>query len=139
MRKLHTLVCIGIGLVFLGLGAVQAESATSAESSFRVSDARNVGANSVRFSAAQVSGDAPVVVLFGATTPNWHKTRAALRQVVAEGYPIAGVIMGPTDQPSTLEVYAKGHHVTNPIDLNQISQAEITRLVRDVSREYFAR
>lgn len=121
------------------LVAQQAQSAAAATADFAVSDARKIGANSVRFSAAQMSRTAPVVVLFGATTPNWHKARAGLRQAVSQGYKISGVIMGPVNQPASMEIYAKGHHVTKPVDLNEISQAEITRLVRDVSREYYAR
>lgn len=121
------------------LVAQQAQPAAAAAADFAVSDARKIGSSSVRFSAAQMSRAAPVVVLFGATTPNWHKARAGLRQAVSQGYKISGVIMGPVNQPASMEIYAKGHHVTKPINLNEISQAEITRLVRDVSREYYAR
>ncbi|MEQ6335441.1 hypothetical protein [Sphingobium sp. MK2] len=121
------------------LVAQQARPAAATIGDFAVSDAQKIGANSVRFSAAQMSRTAPVVVLFGASTPSWHKARAGLRQAVSQGYKISGVIMGPVDQPASMEIYAKGHHVTNPINLNEISQAEITRLVRDVCREYYAR
>lgn len=115
-----------------------AQDAAKGKIALPLSDAREIGPNSVRFSAAQLSRKGPVIVLFGATTPNWHKARAALQQAVAQGYRINGIIMGPTDEPPSMEIYAKGHHVTKAIDLNQISGPEITRLVRDVCREYYA-
>lgn len=116
----------------------QTSPASAANINIPLSDARNIGPNSVRFSAAQTSRNAPTVVLFGATTPNWHKARAGLQQAAAQGYRVSGVIMGPTNQPPSLEIYAKGQHVTKPINLNEISQAEIARLLRDVWREYYA-
>ncbi|MEJ7925997.1 hypothetical protein WG908_04405 [Sphingobium sp. AN641] len=121
--------------------AQQSKPAAASTDSIRIplSDARNVGANSVRFSARQFSSEAPSVALFGATTATWHKARAALRQAAAEGHPVKGVFMGPTTETPSLEIYAKGSHVTNPIDPNVISQAEITTLLRDIYREYYPR
>ncbi len=144
MRHLHTIVCTGIAL-FLAPVSVAAESSQSAaarpasvsEISIPLSDARNIGANSVRFSAAQFTREAPTVVLFGADTESWHRIRSGLRQAVAEGYPVAGIFIGPIDESPTMEVYAKGHHVTNPIDPRTISEAEVTKLIRDVVMEYY--
>jgi hypothetical protein len=128
--------------VFGALGLLLASGARAQSiSDIRVplSDARNVGSESVRFSAAQLTKTAPVVALFGATTPDWHKARAAIQQAIFEGCPVSGVIMGPTDAPSSLEVYALGQLVSNPINLSQVSQSEITRLLRDVWHEYYRR
>jgi hypothetical protein len=103
---------------------------------FPVSDARNIGPNSVRFSAAQFTTTAPTVVMFGANKQSWAKVNAAVQQAIFDGYPVDGLFVGPTNEPASLEIYAKGHHVTNPINLNTISQADITKLIRDVWREY---
>ena len=103
-----------------------------------LSDARKIGPNSVRFSAAQFTRKAPTVVLFGATTASWHKARAAIQQAVFEGYPVSIVFMGSTGETPSLEIYAKGLIVTKPINLDEISQSEITRLMRDVWKEYYA-
>lgn len=100
-------------------------------------DARDAGANSVRFSAAQFTGNAPTVALFGTTKATWGKVKSALQQSAFDGYPVAGVILGPSDAPPALEVYAKGIYVTNPINLETISQAQITKLIEDVWREYY--
>jgi hypothetical protein len=116
--------------------AAQTRPSSPSQVDFPFSDARKIGPNSVRFSAAQLT-KAPAVVLFGATTETWHKARAAIQQAIFEGVSVSGVFMGPTTEAPSMEVYAQGHHVSNPIDLRQISQAEITRLLRDVWREYY--
>lgn len=115
-----------------------AQAAAVADIRVPFRDARDVGPSSVRFSAAQLTRDAPTVVLFGATTPSWHKARAAIQQAIYEGHPVTGVFMGPTSEPPALEIYAHGQLVTRPIDLDKIQQWEITRLLRDVWREYYA-
>ncbi|QIG79944.1 hypothetical protein [Stakelama tenebrarum] len=102
-----------------------------------VSEARDIEPNSVRFSAAQFTEDAPTVVLLGGNRTNWPKIRDALRQAVFEGYAVRAIFIGPVDAPPSLEIYAKGHHVTRPIDPNEISGPELTELVRDVVREYY--
>lgn len=144
MRILHTIVCIGIYLVFMPVSDALAQgdkvtvrAGSPAEARIPVSDARNIGANSVRFSAAQFTDEAPTVVLFGGDKGNWPKIRSALRLAVFEGYSIRAIFVGPADEPPALEVYAKGHHVTNPIDPNEISEAELAELIRDVVREYY--
>jgi hypothetical protein len=126
-------------LVYDGTAFAQqtARPASPAEVRIPLSDARKIGANSVRFSAAQFTDDAPTVVLFGASTPVWHKVRSALRQAVFEGNPIAGIFMGPVNEAPSLEIYAKGHHVTRPIDPRAITESDLTALVRDVTREYY--
>jgi hypothetical protein len=121
------------------VGAQQTQPVSASEIDIPLSDARNIGPNSVRFSAAQFTDRSPTIVLFGATTASWHKVRAAAQQAVFEGYPVRMIFIGPTDAPRALEVYARGHHVTNPIDPETISEAEITRVLRDVSREYYPR
>ena len=132
----HRVICAAM-LAATAMPAT-AQPASNSQVNISISDARKIGPKSVRFSAAQLSRHAPTVILFGATTPSWHKARAAMQEAVAQGYQINCVFMGPTSEPPSLEIYAKGHHVTNPIDLNEISGPEITRLVRDVWREYYA-
>ena len=145
MRKPHTLVCIGIGLVAL-LSVVspmvpktqaQVRPARVADVSIPLSDARNIGANSVRFSAAQFTRTAPAVVIFGVTPANWPKLKSAIQQAVFEGYKVEAVFIGPAGTTPAIEIYAKGHHVTNPINADTISGAELTQLIRDVWREYY--
>ncbi len=111
--------------------------ASASEVRIPLSDARNIGENSVRFSAAQFTDEAPTVVLFGGNETNWPKIRTALRQAVFEGYPIKAIFLGPVDAQPSLEIYAKGHHVTNPINPDMITETELTKLVRDVIREYY--
>ena len=102
-----------------------------------VSDARNIGPNSVRFSAAQFTTTAPTVVIFGSNKQSWAKVKNALQQSAFDGYPVDGIFIGPTTEAPSMEVYAKGHYVTNPINLDTISQSEITKLIRDVWKEYY--
>lgn len=118
---------------------VAAHPASPADVRIPLSDAREIEPNSVRFSAAQFTKEAPTIVLFGGNKTNWPKIRAALRQAVFEGYAVKAIFLGPVDAPPSLEIYAKGHHVTNPIDPNEITQAELTKLVRDVVQEYYRR
>ncbi|MCF8467275.1 MAG: hypothetical protein K9G33_07715 [Sneathiella sp.] len=147
MRKLHTIVCAGIALVFMSVSHVAAqgqkttEARPSSPSDVRIplSDARDIEPNSVRFSAAQFTKEAPTVVLFGGNKTNWPKIRAALRQAVFEGYTVKAIFLGPANAPPSLEIYAKGHHVTNRINPNEITEGELTKLVRDVVREYYER
>lgn len=119
------------------IAALPVASPGQSQTSFPLSDARNVGPESVRFSAAQFANRAPVVVVFGASTPNWRKARAGIQQAISEGYGVGGVFIGPTDQPPSLEIYAHGQLVTNPINLDRISQAEIAALIRAVWREHY--
>lgn len=147
MRVLNTIVCTGLLGLSVTCGIAPALAQTSAQAritspsqvSVPLSDARNIEPNSVRFSAAQFTNDSPTVVLFGMNRRSWPKIRAAIQQAVFEGYPVSGVFMGPTSEAPALEIYAKGHHVTNPINPDQISQADLTKLLRDVSREYYRR
>lgn len=115
----------------------QTRAASAADINVPLSDARKAGPNSVRFSAAQFTKTAPVIVIFGVTKANWPKLRAAIQQAVFEGYAVEGIFVGPDDTVPALEIYAKGHHVTNPINPNTISGPELTRVIRDVVREYY--
>jgi ABC-type sugar transport system substrate-binding protein len=115
----------------------QTRPASAADIDIPLSDARDIEPNAVRFGAQQHSGAAPAIVIFGVTKANWPKLRAAIQQAVFEGYPVAGIFIGPAS-PSALEIYAKGQHVSvDGIDPNTITGPELTRLIRDVSRQYY--
>lgn len=147
MRALNTIVCTGLLGLSVTCGVASALAQTSAQaritspSQVRVplSDARNIGPNSVRFSAAQFTDNAPTVVIFGLTGRNWPRLNAAIQQAVFEGYKVEGIFIGPANEPASLEIYAKGHHVTRPINPNEITQSDLTKLIRDVVREYYRR
>ena len=113
--------------------------ASPAQVDFKLSDARNIEPNSVRFSAAQFTRESLTVVLFGASDASWEKLKTAVQRSIFAGYPVRMVFIGPSNEPRAIEVYAKGHHVTNPIDPETISVTELTALLRDVSREYYPR
>lgn len=130
---------ITTGSVTTSVSAQQSRPSSPSEVNIPLSDARKIGPNSVRFSAAQFTDDSPVVVLFGATEQSWSMVRTAVQQSVFDGYPVRMVFIGPTSEPPSIEIYAKGHHVTNPINPNLISAAGLTKLLRDVSREYYRR
>ncbi|QDX25734.1 hypothetical protein FPZ54_06680 [Sphingomonas suaedae] len=116
----------------------QNRPASVADVSIPLSDARNIEPNSVRFSAAQFTRSGPAVVLFGVTKANWPKLKAAIQQAVYDGYRVQAVFIGPANVQPAIEIYAKGQHVTvNGINPNTISGAELTRLIRDINREYY--
>lgn len=119
--------------------AAATRPASPADTHIPLSDARKIGANSVRFSAAQFTRESLTVVLFGATDASWKKLKAATQQAVYEGYPIRMVFIGPVKEARSIEVYAKGHHVTNPIDPETVSKAELVKLFKDVTQEYYRR
>lgn len=103
-----------------------------AEIKIPLSDGRNIGPNSVRFAAGQFSKDAPTIVLLGMTPERWPFVRKAIKQAVYDGYGVAGIHIGPTNVPASLEIYAKGQHVTRPINPNTVSAGVLTQLIRDV-------
>ena len=115
----------------------QSHAASASDVDIPLSDARNIGPNSVRFSAAQFTDKAPTIVIFGMTKESWPRLRAAIQQAVFEGYAVNSIFIGPGGAPPTLEIYAKGHHVTNPIDPNTIAGPKLTQLIKDVVREYY--
>lgn len=104
-----------------------------------VKNLRDIEPNSVRFAAIQGSRPSPTVVLFGGSKSIWPKIKGAVEQSEANGYPVRAILIGPDNAPPALEIYATGHHVTNPINPYVISQAELVKLLRDVSREYYRR
>lgn len=116
--------------------AQQSRPASPSDIRIPVSDARNIEPNSVRFAAIQAATDRPVIVLLGGNKQVWGKIVAATQQAAFEGCPVWGIFVGPASAPPALEIYAKSHHVTNPINPFTISQTELTRLIRDVCRKY---
>ncbi|QIG79454.1 hypothetical protein [Stakelama tenebrarum] len=106
---------------------------------FVVKDVRGAGANSVRFAAAQGTQERPNLVLLGGNPEVWPTIRQAVIQSERNGYPVRAILVGPMDAAPSLEIYAKGHHVTNPIDPFEITQAELVTLIRDIHREYYER
>ncbi|MEI9849878.1 MAG: hypothetical protein WDN24_02255 [Sphingomonas sp.] len=117
--------------------SAQTGPASASDVRIPLSDARNIGPNSVRFAAIQASRTAPAVVILGVTKANWPKLNAAMQKAVFDGYPIEAIFIGPQDATPALEIYVKGHHVTNPINPNEISSPELTKLIKDVTREYY--
>ena len=114
---------------------VQPTSASEVKIPLR--DSRNIGPNSVRFSAGQFSKDAPTVVLFGMKPNRWPVVKGAIKQAVFEGYKVNGVFMGSTDAPASLEIYADGQHVSRAINPNTISAPILTQLIKDVVRKFY--
>lgn len=138
MRKLRAIVCIGITTLFVPCGEGLAEQPQAKPTGhFVVKNLRDIGANSVRFAAIQGATYSPTVVLLGGNKGIWPKIRNAVRDAESRGFPVRAILIGPTDAPPALEVYALGHHVTHPINPYEITQAELADLLRDVSREYY--
>jgi hypothetical protein len=111
--------------------------AAATNGNFPLSDARNIGPSSVRFSAAQGTAERPNIALFGVAKDRWPVIRDAIKQSVTDGYPVRVVFMGPMDAPPSLEIYAKGTLVTRPIDPNTITPAALTNLIHSVNREMY--
>lgn len=130
-------VLTGIAALAVAPAVAHAQVTPVSQINIPMSDARAIGPNSVRFVAAQETGKAPSVALFGVKKECWPTIRTGLQQAVADGFPIRAVFMGPIDAPPSMEIYAKGHHVTNPINPNTITQSDLTKLIRDVYREYY--
>lgn len=115
----------------------QSRPASAADINVPLSDARKIEPDSVRFSATQFTRTAPTVVIFGVSKANWPLLRAAIQQAVFEGYPVDSIFIGPQNAAPSLEIYAKGVKVTNPINPNAISAPELTRLIGAIVREYY--
>jgi|GEM_PF-3527734 len=116
-----------------------AQQARSSAVHLVVKDSRDIEPNSVRFAAAQGTEAYPNIALLGVNQSVWPKIRSAALQSEANGFPVRAIIVGPPSAMPALEVYAKGHHVTRPIDPNTITQAELVALIRDIHREYYSR
>lgn len=138
-RRAFYLCVAAVALCLVAPPAHAQKPATPSDIRIPVSDARNVGPKSVRFAAALATTDSPAIVLLGGNKKVWPKIVAAAQQATFDGYPVAGIFVGPPDAKPALEIYATAHHVTYPIDPNTISQAELAKLLRDVSREYYPR
>lgn len=142
MRVLNTIVCAGL----LGISGICGAETLQAQQTradpakhFVVKDSRNIGPNSVRFAAAQGTQERPNIVLLGGNEAVWPKIRGAVQQSERDGYPVRAILVGPPSAPPALEIYAHGHHVTNPINPYQITQSELVRLIRDIHREHYPR
>lgn len=133
-----------VGAAFLAISPAlpviaQTRPASASDVTIPLSDARNIGPNSVRFAAAQHTKDAPTIVIFGVSKANWPKLNAAMQQAVFDGYPIKAIFIGPQNAPPALEIYAKGVNVVRYIDPNTISGPELTRLIRRVHQQHYGR
>lgn len=102
-----------------------------------ISDVRHIGSATVRAAATQFTKDAPTIALFGMEAERWPVIRLAIQQAAYEGYKVDGIHIGSTDAPPSLEIYAKGLHVTRPINPNSISASVLTQLIRDVVKEFY--
>lgn len=117
--------------------ATYPQDAHAQQASIPVSDAREIGPNSVRFAAAQFSNDAPTIVLLGLRSDRWPVVRGAIQDAHDSGARVDGIHIGPTDAAPALEIYANGQLVTRPINPNTIEGAALTRLIRDIVREFY--
>ena len=70
-----------------------------------VNDARHVGVEAVKFGAAQASNDQLLLVIYGKNQSLFNQTYEAAQQLIADGYPLRGIIVGPTDHPEQVDVY----------------------------------
>ncbi|MCJ2186237.1 hypothetical protein [Novosphingobium beihaiensis] len=113
------------------------QTALAQQASIPVSDARDIGPNSVRFAAAQFSNDAPTIVLLGLRSERWPVVRKAIQDAADNGARVDGIHIGPIDAEPALEIYAKGQLVTRPINPNTIGRIELTRLIQDIVGEFY--
>lgn len=132
-------IAIFAAVTVRGFSATMPSPAAYAQGSggFVVKDARNIGVNSVRFAAAQGTERAPNIVLLGGNEAVWPKIRGAVVQAEKEGFPVRAILVGPPSAPPAFEIYAKGQHVTRPINPYAISQADLVKLIRDVHRQHY--
>jgi len=116
---------------------VRLAAETPAPNHYVVKDARDIEPNAVRFAAAQISGDHQAIALLGGTKATWPTIKGGIEDAEARGCRVTGIIVGPSSAAPALEVYAKGIYVTNDINPNTISRADLAKLICDVQREYF--
>lgn len=133
-----------VGLMLTPLAAADAQQpkaqpVAAASVDVPMSDARNVGPNSVRFSAAQFTNTAPTIVLLGVQRESWPTIRGAIQNAVAGGYKVAGVFMGPTDAEPAFEIYAHGQLQTKPINPNTTRPELLTEVIKAVSDHEYPR
>ena len=130
-------LCAATAFLAIPAAGQNVRPASASEVRVPLSDARTIGPNSVRFSAAQLTKSAPVIVIFGMTKESWPRLNAAIQQAVFDGYRVDTIFIGAQDAAPSLEIYADGHHVTNPINPNTISGPALTQLIKDVVRRYY--
>lgn len=117
--------------------ALLSRRALAAAPRFVVKDMRTIEPNSVRFAAAQGTGEMPNVALFGGTPEVWQKVKGAVTQSEAQGYPVRAVFIGPPSAAPGLEIFAKGLLVSKPISPAAISQERLIALLRDIHHEFY--
>ncbi|MCP1469869.1 hypothetical protein J3E64_001551 [Sphingobium sp. OAS761] len=135
---------VAVGMMLTPLAAADAQQpnaqpVAAASVDVPLSDARNVGPNSVRFSAAQFTNTAPTIVLLGVQRESWPTIRGAIQNAVAGGYKVAGVFMGPTDAEPAFEIYAHGQLQTKPINPNTTRPELLTAIIKNVSTSEYPR
>lgn len=138
--RVRTLTGVAMALAIMGATMSSAGRAGERQPAhFVVKDSRNIGPNSVRFAAAQGTQEMPNIVLLGGDANVWPRIRSAVQEAEIGGYPVRAILVGPPSASPALEIYAHGHHVTNPIDPYRITKAELVQLLRDIHREYYPR
>ena len=99
-----------------------------------MSDARHIELDGVKFSATHASDDALVLVVYGKNQDLFNRTHEAAKLVIAEGYPLRGIIVGPTDQPEQVDVYTDGQ-LYDSISKERDSSEMLLFYDRDVIRQ----
>lgn len=71
-------------------------------------DARLNGIEAIKFSAKHASDDGLALVLYGKSQDLFDQTYEAAQQLIAAGYPVNYVFVGPTEKSSQVDVYTDG-------------------------------
>ncbi|MDE8653841.1 hypothetical protein [Novosphingobium album (ex Liu et al. 2023)] len=100
-----------------------------------VSHAEQVSLRAVHFTAAQVSSDALVLVLYGADEGAKRLTMRVASAAISADYPMRGVIFGPkrNDAPSVLEFYADAQLIATYLNP---SEKDLDAALAEVRRGY---
>lgn len=89
-------------------------------------DARNDSVDAVQFSSVVQSNNSIIVAFYGKDRALFNDTKEAVREAIAAGKPVRGMIFGPPTDQSYAEVYAKGMLITKE---GLVSKREVENLI----------
>lgn len=105
---------LALGLTFGAANIANADDSANAQPvSYKnvqvpMDDGRHVSPKAVTFGAIQASRDQLLFVILGKNQSLLDQTYEAAQQLIAAGYPLRGIILGPTDHPEQVDVYTDG-------------------------------
>ena len=100
-------------------------------------DARKNGPVTVLAEASALSGHAPGIAISGYNETGFNTVRDGVRMAASNGYTVSRLVLGPQNAEPNLTILINGVRVTNPINPNTITSDQLSRLIEELSVEYY--